>query len=216
MGPPPELTLLLRDAAAIQTFVETGTYHGRTAAWAAGHFERVVTIERAPELHAEASRKLADKENVACQFGHCRDVLAGLLPALEQTSLFWLDAHWSGGSTYGNQDECPLLEEIALIDQHGPEHVLLIDDARLFLAPPPAPHRPESWPAIDAVCQALTARGDSYVCVHDDVIIRVPQRHRALVIDYCRQQQASVSAAARANPPRRPKFYSWFRGLIAK
>ena len=216
MGPPQELALRLRDAAAIQTFVETGTFQGRTAEWAAGHFKRVVTIERAPDLHAAASRRLANAKNLSCRFGHCRDVLASLLPELTQTSLFWLDAHWSGGVTYGVTDECPLLDEIAIIDQHDQHHVLLIDDARLFLAPPPAPHRPESWPSIDTVCRVLTARGDCYVCVHEDVIIRVPQSLRNLVIEYCREQHASRPASGRTNPVRRPKFYSWVHRLIAK
>ena len=38
-GIPEELTLYLKGKYSINTFVETGTYLGHTAQWAAQHFE---------------------------------------------------------------------------------------------------------------------------------------------------------------------------------
>jgi hypothetical protein len=105
--------------------------------------------------------------------------------------LFWLDAHWSGGETFGEEDECPLLDEIAVIDGDGPSHIILIDDARMFLAPPDLPHEAESWPTIDEVCHALTARRTAFVSIFEDVIIRVPPEMRSSVTAYCRGIGAS-------------------------
>jgi hypothetical protein len=207
MGPPEDLALHLRDQAAISTFVETGTFHGHTTRWAARHFQRVLTIERDPALQASAKVRLAPYQHVTCHLGHSRDVLSSLMPTLKTPCLFWLDAHWSGGVTAGNDDECPLLAEITEIDRHNQHHLLLIDDARLFLAPPPPPHRAESWPSIATVCRALSAPGEAYVCVLDDVIVRVPLRLQHAVVDFCRRGQPGEV--------RRRSFLSWFGGRAA-
>ena len=47
-------------------------------------------------------------------------------------SLFWLDAHFSGGNTALGKTPCPLLEELDIILATGEKHYLLIDDARCF------------------------------------------------------------------------------------
>ena len=48
MGPPEDLILALQARLRLGDFVETGTYRGDTAAWAAEHFARVTTIELSP------------------------------------------------------------------------------------------------------------------------------------------------------------------------
>jgi predicted O-methyltransferase YrrM len=44
------LALFLKDRFDLLDFVETGTYFGTSAAWAAEHFRRVYTIEASEEL----------------------------------------------------------------------------------------------------------------------------------------------------------------------
>jgi hypothetical protein len=149
MGPPEELVLLLGQELDARTLVETGTYQGQTAAWAAWHFERVVTVEAAPELHREAATKYGALANVEFVLGDSRDVLTSLVSALVGPSLFWLDSHWSGGSTCGAFGECPLLDELDAIRASPHEHAILIDDARMFESAPPLPHDPAEWPSID-------------------------------------------------------------------
>src|SRR5262249_19203678 len=152
-------------------FVETGTYTGRTAAWAAGAFGSVITIEASPELYAFAAEPLQCLKNVRRVLGDSREVLAPIVSSLAGPAVFWLDAHWSGPPTAGEHDECPLLEELQALARSPHENFVLIDDARLFLAPPPAPHRPEHWPSIDEVSEALSRlphRGTTLV--FDDVI----------------------------------------------
>jgi hypothetical protein len=48
----------------------------------------------------------------------------------------------------------------------------LIDDARLFLAPPPLPHKVKNWPTIKQVADILPSNLD--MIVHEDVIYLVP------------------------------------------
>jgi hypothetical protein len=179
-GVPQKLALWLRDEAVTKDFIETGTYLAATASWAAQHFDRVISIEADRELYDAARKRLASHANVDLRLGRSQDVLATLIPKLSQPALIWLDAHWCGGdvAVAGDDQECPLLEEIAAIDAGMIQHLILIDDARFFLNPPPPPHKREHWPSLGAVIEQLRAKYDSYICVTDDVIIRLPMALR--------------------------------------
>jgi hypothetical protein len=184
-GVPHRLAVLLSKPHGIKTFIETGTFTGESAAWAAGCFRRVVTIEACPTHHRKACARFAGRPNVEVRYGDSARVLAELVPTLSAPALFWLDAHWSGEGTAGRDRECPLLEEIAIINASPHAHVLLIDDARLFLAPPPPPHRPEAWPDLKRVVAALT-EGDRpcTVAVVEDIILRAPPGMTPIVRNY--------------------------------
>jgi hypothetical protein len=173
-GVPQKLALWLRDEAATRDFIETGTYRGGTARWAASHFDRVISIEADRELHSAARKRLASYANVDLRLGQSQDVLTTLMSELSRPALVWLDAHWSGGITAGEAAECPLLEEIAAVDAGVMENVVLIDDARYFLNSPPPPHKREQWPSVGVVIEKLRSKFDSYICITDDVIIRLP------------------------------------------
>lgn len=188
MGPPSELVLKLKKQLAITRFIETGTLFGNTARWAANHFQHVATIENSPGLYQAAKEKCAPFDNIEVIYGHSKEKLGEILAVHTSPAIFWLDAHWSGGATYGERDECPLIEEIAVIQRAGREHVILIDDARLFVAPPPLPHNADAWPNIAEIVKALDGVGDGrrYHVIFEDVIISVPATARNVVIDYVR------------------------------
>lgn len=185
MGPPRDFILWLRDRAETGTFVESGTFKGATASWAADHFKEVITIELSAQLHEEARARLASKSNISFRLGHTKTALASILPQLRRPAIFWLDAHWSGLNTAGRDDECPLFEELALLNAAPVEHFILIDDARLFCAPPPLPHQAAQWPTIWQIHELLQ-QGPSrrFVIIQRDVIIAVPERYREEVIAY--------------------------------
>lgn len=185
-GPPKELMIRIRDERGATTFVETGTFHGDTAAWAAGVFGRVVTIERDPDLHRDSAARLGGLANVECVQGDSRAELQRIAQTLETPTIFWLDAHWSGGRTYGHADECPLLDELGALAASEVPRYLFIDDARFFLRPPPPPHDPASWPTLTEVVQSLGALGGTYVAVLDDVIVAVPATGSELVVGVLR------------------------------
>jgi hypothetical protein len=192
MGPPHQVVLDLRDRCGLRRFVETGTYLGETTAWAAEQFACVSTIERSPALYAKARAILAEWDNVECLLGNSRELLVRL--AGEKTpTLYWLDAHWSGGETAGKDEECPLLAEIAAIGGAAAEtgSVLLIDDARLFLAPPPLPHQAAQWPDLWEVLSVLKRHHGGHFVIHADVIFSLPVEMKDWAIRYF---QALVSA----------------------
>ena len=131
--PPKKLMLALRREFSLSRFLETGTHLGRTTAWAAQHFQEVVTIEASEDLHRAAVQQYAGLRNVRWVHGDTRAVLRAEVERLAGPAIVWLDSHWSGGSTYGRDAECPLLDEIEVLLDSPHEHYLFIDDARLFM-----------------------------------------------------------------------------------
>lgn len=175
-GIPHALALELAQINRSAVFVETGTYEGRTARWAAEHFGFVFTIERSPALHARAAQALAGMKHVEPLCGDTRALLKPIVEGLHALrAIHWLDAHWSGGSTAGEDAECPLLDELqVLAGRH--DDIILIDDARLFLSAPPQPHRPEAWPSIVDIARVACPDKRRHLQIVDDVIVIVPNR----------------------------------------
>ncbi|MBF0562066.1 MAG: hypothetical protein HQL37_08610 [Alphaproteobacteria bacterium] len=187
-GLPETLTLFLQRRFGLRSLIETGTYVGNTAVWASQYFEKVYSIEKSEEYWLKAKDGHAARTNIEFLLGASPEVLARLVGRVDRP-LFWLDAHWSGGDTAGSDNECPLLDEIAVIAESTLEpKVILIDDARMFLAPPPAPHRWSDWPDLGDVVRALEKCGDMYVAVKDDAIIAIPAAGRADLTAFWREQ----------------------------
>lgn len=187
-GPPEELIIKIRDKFNVSQFVETGTYHGDTTRWAAGNFSKVITIEYSKEIFDSVLKDGKHDENIEYLYGDSRAILKTIFQRIEGPAIFWLDSHWSGGETYGKGDECPLVDEINIINSSGKEHFLMIDDARLFMAPPPMPHDCNQWPSIDTVLDAIKSGKQSYyIVISEDVIIAVPSYAKELLQNYCQE-----------------------------
>jgi hypothetical protein len=193
-GLPLGLCRVLREIADVDCLVETGTNLGDTAEWAAAHFARVVTIEAFAPLYQRASARLATFANVETRFGTSQNCLPEVVASLKAPALFWLDAHWSGEGTAGADNECPLITEIHAIDNGPHQHIILIDDARLFMQPPPRPHDASGWPTIGETLDALRkSNADSFVCIIDDVIVRVPSHMRTALSDAIRDGRTAAT-----------------------
>ncbi|HWV47791.1 MAG TPA: hypothetical protein VN039_17475, partial [Nitrospira sp.] len=65
--------------------------------------------------------------------GNSASMLPLALASIKQSTLFWLDAHYSGGITACGDQHSPILLELEHIFRHPIRgHVIVIDDARLF------------------------------------------------------------------------------------
>jgi hypothetical protein len=209
MGPPAALTLALQQRLGIQDFIETGTFHGHTAAWAAGHFGRVTTVELSPAYHAAAQARFCAQSNVHTLAGDSVVALRAVVPNLITPAIFWLDAHWSGLDTAGHEAECPVLAEIALINASSLAHVILVDDARLFCAPPPRPHRAEQWPGLAAMVAALAQEGRRHVIQFEDAFVAVPAGEREWLAGVLQDAPAATA------PPRHGLMQRIWRRLAS-
>lgn len=209
MGPPEDIVCILRDATGIEQFIETGTYQGATAAWASKHFKRVITIENSDKYYNVSKRYLSQFKNVEVLKGDSRHILPQLLSENPNPTIFWLDAHYCCDA-YGKDDECPLLEEIRQIGKTPCDHILLIDDARLFLAPPPKPHNPNQWPNIFELLTLLEKNGQ-YSVIVEDVIISVPRDMKLMLVE-CTQDYFSKKIQNGERPER--TILGHLKGLV--
>ncbi len=174
MGVPQKLVKTLQKQYNINIFVETGTYMGGTSVWASDHFKKVITIENSRSIFEKTSNRYKNVENIDFLYGNSKEHLKNIVLSLDEVAIFWLDAHWSGGETYGINDECPLIEEIKIINNTKLNHIILIDDARLFIKPPPPPHKPEQWANISQIISQINEIENRYCFIADDVIGVVP------------------------------------------
>jgi len=133
-GIPRNKTLELMDKFDIKNFIETGTHIGLTARWASLHFETVSTIERNAYYYQKAKSMLKSCPNVALYLGDSSDILRHVLRKTNNgLALVWLDAHWSRDLVYEKPEViCPVLRELEILRKDGRNHVIIVDDARLF------------------------------------------------------------------------------------
>ena len=134
--PPPEVKhATIKDYAkrfGLSVLVETGTYSGGTIAATKNQFAEIYSIELSPEFHKSAKERFGDDPKVHLLLGDSGVVLRQILLTMNQTALFWLDAHYSGGSTAQGAVDTPIIQELDTILTLRPNSVVLIDDARCF------------------------------------------------------------------------------------
>jgi hypothetical protein len=199
LGIPQNIASGLRKPLALKTFVETGTHIGTTSFWASRYFDRVITIEADHALYERSRKKLATAHNVELLFGSSPVLLRSVIAKLDGPALFWLDAHWSGPGTAGQDYQCPVLEEITVVDSGKHQHVIMIDDARFFMNSLPSLHRTAVWPTLPAIIDHLRRRyPDAYLMVHADVIMRVPAESRDALETLMQNSATSLLARMKA------------------
>jgi hypothetical protein len=187
MGCPEDFIIQLKEKFEIEEFVETGTYKGHTSIWASKNFNSVKTIENSQIIFDKYSKKLTGYQNIERLFGNSADVIKKVANK-SKIQLFWLDAHWCGGDTFGTEDECPLIEELETIKEMAhPESIILIDDARLFMAPPPLPHNSKDWPTLHDIFDCVSTH--YFSAVFDDVIFAANKRNKEVYVDIIQQYQ---------------------------
>ena len=171
----------------LQLFVETGIGDGGCTSWAADQFRRVWAIELDAAVAREVQTRLADKPNVTILQGDSATRLKEVVPELDAPALCWLDAHFMGDFASDAPSECPLIDEIRVINTSPLQHIIMIDDARFFMKPPPMPYRWRLWPDLHELVAALDdVPGGRYSIVIDDLIIAVPRAGRGDLVGMLR------------------------------
>ena len=117
----------------IKIFIETGTYLGDMADAVKREFDLIYSIELSHDLWLKASNRLKSYNHIKIIEGDSGEELKRLVPQITQPSLYWLDAHYSGGITATGTKSCPIYSEIeAILKSKVSGNIILIDDARLF------------------------------------------------------------------------------------
>jgi hypothetical protein len=158
-------------AFGIRTLIETGTFLGMMIWATIDAFDRIYSIELGEALHRVAARHFAPYPHVTLLHGDSGKVLPNLLAGIAQPCVFWLDSHYSGPNTVKGDSETPVLEELAAILRHPvEEHVVLIDDARLFTGVDP--YHP-GYPNIGQLRELVRAHRPGWTLEIRDDIIRI-------------------------------------------
>jgi DNA repair exonuclease SbcCD ATPase subunit len=185
-----QLVKALKQALPLNYFVETGTFEGDSVEQVKPLFEVIHSIELAEEYYTKAVERFQATPHVQIHLGRSEEELRSLQPVLaDQSVLYWLDAHWClANQTAGQMSQCPLLQELDAICQLNSRSVILIDDARLFLCPPPHPHEISQWPNFDALLRKLYLLSPIHeVMVLNDVILFYPASIQSTVRQYAHQ-----------------------------
>lgn len=94
-------------------------------------------------------------------------ILKGIISSINEPILFWLDAHYSKANTAQGNKDTPIIQELETIISHGVKnHVILIDDARLF-------NGTCDYPTINEIDALLKEKADQYSMEVTNDIIRI-------------------------------------------
>jgi hypothetical protein len=120
------------DSIAAVNFVETGAYLGDTIRHMRGRFKHIFSIEIASVFAVPLQNEFAADGSIEIVLGDSGVELPKVVGKLVGPTLFWLDAHYSGGQTEGD-GHVPIYDEISAIAKLCKfDHVIAIDDMKDF------------------------------------------------------------------------------------
>ncbi len=147
-------------------FIETGTYKGKMVYAVQPHIKDIYSIELDQTHYQKARKRFAGYLNVHIIQGQSGQILPEILSNVNKSCIFWLDAHWSGGSTAKANLETPIMQEMECILNHekAEGHIILIDDARCFTGE-------HDYPTIESLERFITDIYPGWIFeVKDDII----------------------------------------------
>ncbi|CAI8271948.1 MAG: Uncharacterised protein [Gammaproteobacteria bacterium] len=123
-----------------KTFVETGTFLGDTPWFFRNEFSRIFTVEVQPDYASLAAERFSRFNHIDVIEGDSAVRLKDIVPQIEDRALYWLDGHYSSGTTGSGKNECPIWSELdTIFDCSKAPFYIMIDDARCFGEDPAYP-----------------------------------------------------------------------------
>lgn len=172
--PPPHIIKQLaiikyQEISNYSSFVETGTFLGDMIEAQMNNFNQLYSIELSEPLYLKAKKRFEGLPKVEILNGDSGTVLVSLAKELTMPSIFWLDGHYSGGFTAKGDKDCPIIEELDAIFNGGQlKHIILIDDARLFVGK-------NAYPTIDELKHYISSQSLQYqLNIENDIIALTP------------------------------------------
>jgi lipopolysaccharide export LptBFGC system permease protein LptF len=158
----------------LNVLVETGTFMGDTVDFFKNTFEHVFSIELSEDLAFRAKMRFKNDENVTILQGDSGEMLKDIVKNASEPMLFWLDGHYSSEFYIGNEYiktaktnvNTPVKEELKVILLSNLNHVILIDDARLF-------NGNNDYPTIHEMKKIVKELNKKYEVKVENDIIRV-------------------------------------------
>ena len=146
-------------------FVETGTFLGDTPWFFRNHFSQIFTIEVQPDYASLAANRFSRFNNINVIEGDSAIRLIDIVVQIQDRALYWLDGHYSSGTTGSGKNECPIWTELDTIFDHSKApFYIMIDDARCFGEDP-------AYPTIEDLRSYLANKAPEYkIKIENDAI----------------------------------------------
>jgi hypothetical protein len=149
---------------SLNTLIETGTFMGDMVEAQRKKFKSVISIELDKNLYLKAKERFAKASNVTIINGDSGKVIEEVIKDLNSQALFWLDGHYSSGITAKGELNTPIMKELKCVLSSKNDHVILIDDARLFVGK-------EDYPSLEELEKFIKGLRPDYAFeVKDDMI----------------------------------------------
>ena len=130
-------------------------------------FKKIYSIELSEKYHSLARTSFYKYDKIKLFKGDSGQLLPYILRDVKEPSLFWIDAHYQGSDSAKGALETPIIKEIESIMNHNiKKHVILIDDARLFVGK-------NDYPTIEALKNYIFQLNPGYSFEVKDDIIRL-------------------------------------------
>lgn len=142
-------------AFRLSTFIETGTYLGDMVFAQKYFFQNLISIELDEKLYEKAKARFKNDKHIKLYQGDSGVILQTVLKEINCPCLFWLDGHYSGGITSKGTLNTPILAELNTVLTQPYNHVVLIDDARLFTGE-------NDYPTIEEIRQFVLKQKPTY------------------------------------------------------
>ncbi|MCK9273393.1 hypothetical protein M0P65_07695 [Candidatus Gracilibacteria bacterium] len=151
----------------LKNIIETGTYLGDMIAATKKIFTKIDSIELNQELYQEAVKRFRKEPHIKIWNGDSYLILAEIIKDTKQPTLFWLDAHYSGGITAKSEfGDTPINKELEVIFSNWQkDSVILIDDSRLFVGT-------NNYPTLENLSEYIKKQPlNLKLDIEDDIII---------------------------------------------
>ncbi|HEY4290091.1 MAG TPA: hypothetical protein VGN00_23485 [Puia sp.] len=171
------ILLSYKNKYALNIFIETGTFLGDTVDFFKNTFDKLYSIELSKELADKAARRFEGQPKIKIIQGDSGKVLTDLVKGLGQPALFWLDGHYSSEFFLGDEyiktaradKDTPIEQELNIVLNTPEQHIILIDDARLF-------DGHGDYPSLRTIRKKVAASPHKFqVFVEKDIINIIPQ-----------------------------------------
>lgn len=118
----------------LSTLIETGTLFGFMIECQRKFFKKLVSVELDQKLFENAKNYFKNYDHIKIFQGDSSDLMPKMLDEIVDNSvLFWLDGHYSGGITALGKKQCPIYAELKSIFSYSVlKKYILVDDARSF------------------------------------------------------------------------------------
>lgn len=162
-------------------FIETGTYKGETIINMEPFFKKLYTIEIKKDFYEQVKNNY-NGNKINFILGDSSLMLKSLMNDIENSSIIFLDGHWSAENTGKGDKDCPLYEELYnIINFHKENAIVIIDDVRLFGKGPNKGNETCDWEDIniDCILNIVKERLEiyyflpSHICNDDRLVLHI-------------------------------------------